>query len=362
LSDDLSAWLAFVVAFAAAAGLVPVAVRVAWRVGFLDTPMAHKSHGWPTPYLGGVAVVGATLLGGITLGGYNSTIAWITGGAIVMCVVGTMDDKWMLGPVVRLAVEVGLGAALWTQGLGWSAFNSDILSLALTMVWIVGIVNAFNLMDNLDGAAGSVGTICAAGGGGIALLYSGGDLAALAFALSGACAGFLLYNLRRPSRIFLGDGGSMPIGFLLAAMLMVLTHHLDGLGAAAVVAAAPVVGLPVLDTTMVMVSRARRGIPLFSGGRDHLTHRLLGSLGTPGTVAAALAIGQAVLCALGIALFDASETVVIATGIAYVLLGSLVILVLDLNPLFRPDPRPPDQLRPSPTLGEPARQESAGSS
>jgi len=359
LSEELTAVVGFVLAFAAVMAVVPVAITVAWRIRFLDTPLAHKVHARPTPYLGGAAVITAALPVAVLLAGADSTVAWILGGAIVMCVVGTIDDRRVLGPAIRLAVEIGFGTALWAEGLGWSAFNSDIASLALTIVWIVGLVNAFNLMDNLDGAAGTMGMICAAGAGLAALMFGGANVAALAFALSGACAGFLVYNLRRPARIFLGDGGSMPIGFVVAAILMAVTHHVGGLGAAAVVAAAPLVGLPILDTTLVMVSRGRRGIALFSGGRDHLTHRLLRRLGTPRRVALALAICQAALCAVGLALLGATGTAVIASGCAYITLGSIAIMVLDLTPSFRPDLRPRDKIASSGTLVEPARQESA---
>ena len=249
---------------------------------------------------------------------------------------------------------------LWAVGFGWSAFNSDIASLALSVVWVVGLVNAFNLMDNLDGAAGSVGLVCAAGAGGVALVYGSIAMAALAFALSGALAGFLLYNLRRPSRIFLGDGGSMPVGFVIAAVLMAASRDVGGLGAAAVVAVAPIVGLPILDTTLVMVSRARRGAPLFSGGQDHLTHRLLSRLGTPRRVALALALAQAALCAIGLGLLGASEAVVITVGFAYIGLGALAIMVLDLSPSLRPDVLTrAERAAARAALRKPARQESA---
>jgi len=360
LSDGVTAALAFVFAFAVAATLTPVAISVAWRVGFLDTPVGHKRHDRATPYLGGAAVVLAALPVAVLLGGVDAAAAWILGGAVLMTVVGTIDDRRMLGPLARLAIEAGLGVLLWAVGFGWSAFNSDIASLALSVVWVVGLVNAFNLMDNLDGAAGSVGLVCAAGAGGVALVYGSIAMAGLAFALSGALAGFLLYNLRRPSRIFLGDGGSMPVGFVIAAVLMAVSHNVGGLGAAAVVAVAPIVGLPILDTTLVMVSRARRGAPLLSGGQDHLTHRLLSRLGTPRRVALALALAQAALCAIGLGLLGASGAVVIAIGIAYIGLGALAIMVLDLSPSLRPAVLTrAERAAARAALRKPARQESA---
>jgi UDP-GlcNAc:undecaprenyl-phosphate GlcNAc-1-phosphate transferase len=358
LTEEASAFLAFLLAFAGATLVVPVAISTAWRIDFLDTPSGHKRHDRATPYLGGSAVVAAALPVAIVLGGVDQGVAWILGGAVLMAVVGTIDDRRMLGPLLRLSLEVGLAIVLWAEGLGWSAFNSDIASLGLTIVWIVGLINAFNLMDNLDGAIGTVGMICAAGAGGVAIVYGGVAMAALAFALSGALAGFLIYNLSRPSRIFLGDGGSMPVGFVIAAVLMAVSRNVGGLGAAAVVAVAPIVGLPILDTTLVMVSRTRRGVALLSGGRDHLTHRLLGRLGTPLRVALALGIAQAALCAVGLGLLGSSEIVVISVGIAYIGLGSLAIMVLDLSPTLRPDVVA-RQRSVRPRLTNTARQESA---
>jgi UDP-GlcNAc:undecaprenyl-phosphate/decaprenyl-phosphate GlcNAc-1-phosphate transferase len=359
LTEEVTALVAFLFAFAGATLTVPVAISVAWRIDFLDMPTGHKRHDRATPYLGGAAVVAAALPVAIVLGGVDEAVAWIVGGAVLMAIVGTVDDRRMLGPLLRLALEVGLGVVLWAEGLGWSAFNSDIASLALTIFWIVGLVNAFNLMDNLDGATGTVGMVCAAGAGGVAVVYGSAAMAGLAFALSGALAGFLIYNLSRPSRIFLGDGGSMPVGFVIAAVLMAVSHNVGGLGAAAVVAVAPIVGLPILDTTLVMVSRARRGVPLFSGGRDHLTHRLLSRLRTPREVALVLATAQTALCATGLGLLGSSEIVVIAVGISYIALGSVAIMVLDLSPTLRPDIAARAERAAGPALTEPARQESA---
>ncbi len=145
-------------------------------------------------------------------------------------------------------------------------------------------MNAFNLMDNLDGATGTVTAVAASGIGALAATGSAWALGAMALALAGACAGFLPYNLAKPARIFLGDGGSMPIGLIISALIMAMTP-VGELGEVMVPIAVVLVGLPALDTALVIVSRRRRGVSVFSGGRDHLTHRLLAKLGTPRRVA-----------------------------------------------------------------------------
>lgn len=155
-------------------------------------------------------------------------------------------------------------------------------------------------MDNLDGAASTVAGVSAAGIGVLALIDRRLALAAVAFALCGACVGFLRYNLARPARIFLGDGGSMPLGMLIATLAMAACHGV-GLGTSGPLAAALLVGLPIFDTTLVSVSRWRRHVPLLTGGRDHLTHRILARAGSARSVACCLVFLQTLLCAAAIA-------------------------------------------------------------
>jgi UDP-GlcNAc:undecaprenyl-phosphate GlcNAc-1-phosphate transferase len=219
----------------------------------------------------------------------------------------------------------------------------------------VGIVNAFNLMDNLDGAAGTVGGVSATGVGVLAATQGEMAIAATAFAVAGACAGFLRFNLARPSRVFLGDGGSMPLGFLLAASVTAIPAT-EGFGTAAVFAVVPLVGLAVLDTTLVVVSRVRRGIGVLTGGRDHLTHRLLTLLGSPQMVALTLAAAQATLCFLGFLLFDSTIVTVFTAATAYVLLGAATIAALEW-PYVRAEARAAAEAALSPALA-PAQQES----
>src|SRR5207248_11415996 len=154
---------------------------------------------------------------------------------------------------------------------------------ALTVASVVIAVNAFNLMDNIDGACGSVTAVACAGTGALAAIKGEWTIAALAFALSGACAGFLPFNLAGPARIFLGDGGSMPAGFLVAALVMATAWHGRG-GDPAVVVGALLAGLPIFDAALVSYARIRRGVSVMTGGRDHLTHRLLLHLRSPRAV------------------------------------------------------------------------------
>lgn len=337
--DELRLALAFAVGSGAALIIVPVAIRIAWRTDFLDRPVGYKKHARPTPCLGGPAVMLAFLPASLLLGGGASQFGVIVVCALGLSLVGAVDDRVGLGPLVRILAEIAAATALWSAGLAWYVSQSEMVNLAAAIFWVVGVVNAFNLMDNLDGAAGTVGGVSAAGAGALAAVEGDLLLAALAFSLSGACAGFLPFNLAQPARVFLGDGGSMPVGFVVAAVVMHISTH-AGLGEAVVVPAALFVGLPALDTGLVVVSRTRRGVAVLSGARDHLTHRLLGPLHTPRAVALALGLTQAALCLVGLALFQAAAAAVFAFGAIYFVLGCAAILALEAS--YGPEAAPAD--------------------
>ena len=310
----------------------PLAIRVARRIGFHDCPSGYKRHAGPTPYLGGAAVLLGFLGGAIPFAGGLSRFLPVLACAVALWAVGTLDDRRTVPPLRRVGAEVLAAAALWASGLGWTLFDSGVPDLVLTVVWVVGVVNAFNLMDNMDGAAGTVAAVSAAGTAGLALV--GGDpvLAGLALAMGGACAGFLRYNLAAPAaRIFLGDGGSMPIGLVVATAVMALPFQ-EELGWPTVLLGVLLVGLPVLDTTLVSLSRWRRGVPLWLGARDHLTHHLRESLPSARAIAGVLMLGQAALCGLAVVTHELGRSSVISAAAVCVVLGGLAVGALEFSP------------------------------
>ena len=350
MPDELRIGLAFVIGLALALVTVPVAIRLAWRLNFLDHPAGYKKHERATPYLGGLAVMLAFLPGALLLGGGIGEFSVIVLGAVGLSVVGTIDDKVGLGPMVRVLAAIAAAVALWDLGLSFDVSRSGAVDLLIAIFWVVGLVNAFNLMDNLDGATGTLGAVSAAGAGALAVTQNEPLLAALAFSLAGACAGFLPYNLSRPARVFLGDGGSMPVGFVVAAVVMAVSAN-PQLGQAVVLATVPFVGIVAVDTALVVISRIRRGVSVFTGGRDHLTHRLLHWLGTPRTVAIVLGCTQAVLSLVGLALFQAPEATVLGGAGVYIALGLTAIAALELSYARVGAPVPP--------VAAPAQQEPA---
>jgi len=320
--------MSLVVGATTAFATMPIARRVAWHTGFLDQPVGYKKHGRATPYLGGVAVLLAFVVAAVSFGEGSGRFLPVVLYAVGLCVVGTVDDRVNLSPWIRLGATVAAGVGLWVGDLGWNVFAGSGLDFVLTVVWVLGLVNAFNLMDNLDGAAGSVTVAAAVGIGAFALLNDDVALAAAAFGLVGACLGFLRFNLARPARIFLGDGGSMSIGFIVAA-LVIAAPPVEDLGRGSVLVAALLVGLVILDTTLVTISRRRRGRPLMTGGRDHLTHRMLDVVGSARGVAGTLAAVQLSLCALALAASGLGRTAVLWIAAAAVIAGIGAIAALE---------------------------------
>jgi UDP-GlcNAc:undecaprenyl-phosphate/decaprenyl-phosphate GlcNAc-1-phosphate transferase len=334
MSADLRAAAVFVLAAVVVLLVTPLAIKAAVRLRLLDAPVGYKTHTRATPYLGGAAIMMGISIGTLMLSGSRPGIwdnhAWaVVVCALVLLALGTIDDRTNLPVALRVAVEVALAVALYHLGHGWQIFHIGALNLGLTIVWVVGVVNAFNLMDNMDGAAASVAAVSAIGAGALAIISGKYTWAPLCFATAGACVGFLPYNLARPARIFMGDGGSLPIGLIVAAMTMSVVRDGYPLGPTGVVVAALLVGLVILDTTLVTYSRARGGRPVFSGGRDHLTHRVADRLGSPRAVAATLALTQVLVCAVTIAVARAGVGWVLLAGGTCVAFGAALIWQLE---------------------------------
>lgn len=287
----LQSLAAFVVAGLISVVLTPLAIRAALRLGVLDRPGEHKSHATPTPYLGGVAIVLAVTLSialaAVVRGETVSTLTQLLGIlaiALVMAATGLLDDLRGLPVVLRFAIQLLAGIGLWQLDVRVDLTGDPRIDLPLTVLWTVGITNALNLLDNMDGLSASTATIGSLWFGAIAMINGQFLVAALAFAVAGGAAGFLRDN-RPPARIYMGDAGSLFLGVMLASLGMLLDLDRGAL----VTAAVPVLILtiPVLDTALVTVARIRHGISPFQGGRDHTSHRLV-RVGLPVPIAVSL--------------------------------------------------------------------------
>ncbi|MBD2665357.1 glycosyl transferase, family 4, conserved region [Richelia sinica FACHB-800] len=283
-------WLAvvftFILAWLVTWFLIPTVRKFALRVGWADQPNARRLNREPLPNAGGLAIyagviaalVLASLLRPIELQGVLVQVLTILLGGSILVLVGFIDDQFGLPPSVRLWAQVTTALLLVANGISIKvAFGTPIdslLSMALTVLWVVGITNAINLMDGMDGLAGGISFITAMSLLGVSAQFDNRAAATLVLAaLAGAALGFLRHNFH-PSRIIMGDAGAYFFGYVLAA-----TSILGKLQQNTVYALVPTVLfllLPVLDTTQVFIRRLLAGKnPLSTPGKDHLHHRLL---------------------------------------------------------------------------------------
>lgn len=269
--------------------LTPLALRVALRRQILDEPGGHKSHSSPVPYLGGTAIVTAFALvvGAGSLirppeSGRNELLV-ILGLAVVLALMGLVDDLRNLNPWFRLAVQFGAAIGVAMTGAGVTMFEWEPLNTAATVIWVVGITNAFNLLDNMDGLSAGVASIAAGWFFVIAAINGQFLVAGLAVGLAGCALGFLRHNFH-PARIYMGDAGSLFLGFMLAVIGLRL--RFDGPMEVTFMVPVLVLGVAIFDTTLVTVTRLLHRRSPLSGGRDHTSHRLVFvGIPVPATVA-----------------------------------------------------------------------------
>ncbi|KAB8144023.1 undecaprenyl/decaprenyl-phosphate alpha-N-acetylglucosaminyl 1-phosphate transferase [Chloroflexia bacterium SDU3-3] len=254
----------------------PLARRVALHTGVVDAPNARKVHTSPVPLLGGAAIYVGFLLALLIFGErfYIRELVSILLGATLVSLFGLMDDRWGLHAYLKLGIQVLAGCILIISGVQVRLFAEAWQNWAITIVWVVGITNAMNLLDNMDGLSAGITTVAAAFFLLLAALSGQALVGAMAAALVGACVGFLRYNLN-PATIFMGDTGSLFLGFVLAALGIKLRFPSNVPWITWLVPLC-VLALPIFDTSLVFVSRLRRGKnPLTTPGKDHLSHRLV---------------------------------------------------------------------------------------
>ena len=257
-----------------AIGGTPLVRYAALKLGILDNPSARKIHSAPVPLMGGAAIYVA-FIAALALWGERSYVNEVVGifvGATLVSIVGALDDSRGMGSYLKLLFQLAAAFILILSGVQVRLFHG-VLDIALTLLWVVGITNAFNLLDNMDGLSSGVATIAAAFFTLLAAMSDQYLVGTLAAALFGACIGFLVYNWN-PAQVFMGDTGSLFLGFLLAAVGIKLRFPANS---ASITWMIPilVLALPVFDTTLVFFSRLRRGNnPLTTAGKDHVSHRL----------------------------------------------------------------------------------------
>ena len=275
--------LAFFIALFASLALVIPVRALALRVGMVDLPGPRKVHLTPIPLLGGLAMYVAVVIA--VLFAFNDPareqIVGILVGATLVAGVGILDDRGLLHHQIKLFVGMPLAAAiLLMSGIHAQVFSvllvghsGYILDAALTVVWVVGITASFSILDHMDGLCAGIAAMASVFFAMLAYLNGQTLVTTLAAAVLGAATGFLRWNFK-PAKIFMGDGGAMFLGFLMATLgLKLRLEHSTPL--ASWLAPILILGVTIFDTTLVTISRSRRGLlPFATPGKDHAAHRL----------------------------------------------------------------------------------------
>jgi UDP-GlcNAc:undecaprenyl-phosphate GlcNAc-1-phosphate transferase len=274
----------------AAAAAIPAAAAVIWFLlrsrlaqRVVAAPTGQRWHTTVTPSLGGVGLflglaagIGTAVAAGAVHG--SQELLGVLGGCALLFAAGLADDLFTLPPVAKLGAQLGASAIVLAAGLKVQIVSNDVLGVAIALVWLVGVTNAFNLLDNMDGLAATLA--------GIAAVFFAIDattqhpnrvVLVLALSVAFACLGFLPFNLRpgRPAAIFMGDSGSQVLGFALASLGLAASWKTAGTTVATLLLPILVLAVPILDTTLVTVIRLLEGRSIAQGGRDHTSHRLV---------------------------------------------------------------------------------------
>ena len=268
----------------------PVTVAVLWALlrtplggRLVAVPSGERWHEHETPTFGGVGIfVGFAAAVGLALAigavEWSGELGGILVGAALLFTAGLLDDLRHLSPLAKLAVQVAAAVIALASGLQVEIVENDVLARGIGVLWLVGITNAFNLLDNMDGLAATLAAIaCAYFAIDAVTEHSSETVLVLSLALGLACVGFLPFNLRpgRAAAVFMGDSGSQVLGFALASFALASSWTVAGTTVATVLLPLLILAIPILDTTLVTLVRLAQRRPVSQGGRDHTSHRLV---------------------------------------------------------------------------------------
>lgn len=279
--------LTLATAFFLSLALTPVVRTIARRQNWLAQPNQDRWHKKPTAMMGGIAIFCSVLLPSIFMFDFNEitrgflpdsevrpygAVALL--GISLLFIIGVIDDFLHIKPYTKLIGQIIVASLVAFFGFRLYWFTSLTLDTMVTLVWIIGITNAFNLLDNMDGLCAGAGLICAAAIGFMLIPANSSEPMVFAAIVAGALAGFLVYNFN-PASIFMGDCGSLPIGFSIAMLTLFYTENTTSNGLSGVAVPMLVVMVPIFDTTLVTIIRLLSGRKASMGGKDHTSHRLV---------------------------------------------------------------------------------------
>ena len=266
-----------------AAAVIWLLLRSRLTQRLVATPRADRWHATATPTFGGVGIFAGFVVavGAAAASGYvdlNWSLLAVVGGCGILFAAGLIDDLFSLPPLAKLGLQVAAAVLVLAAGFTVRSIGNDIVAGIVAVIWLIGMTNAFNLLDNMDGLAGSLGAIAAAFFAVDALTEHPSEVnLVISLALLAGILGFLPFNLRPRSRaaVFMGDSGSQMLGFTLATLGLVTSHKVASTTVATLLLPILILAVPILDTTLVTVIRVLERRPISQGGRDHTSHRLV---------------------------------------------------------------------------------------
>ena len=277
---DIKLLLAFIISMATAIAVTPLVIKLAHKIGAVDKPSERKVHQNVMPRLGGLAIFIAVIAGYFVAGLYEAKITGIMVGALIIIVLGIIDDKYEISAKIKLLGQILAACAVMGSGLTIDVLNIPfigvfelgIFSYVITLFWILAITNAINLIDGLDGLSAGISSIVFAS---IAFLAFTGDkmlILTLSLILLGSTLGFLFHNFY-PAKIFMGDTGSMFLGYAISILSLLGLYKSVTLFS--FVVPIMILGVPIFDTSFAIIRRVVNRKPISVADKSHLHHRLL---------------------------------------------------------------------------------------
>ena len=330
-----------VIALPAAALAIAALLRSPLSRRVVAAPRGDRWHEQTTPAFGGIGIFTGLVLGtlvAMAAGAIepSAQVAGILGGATVLFVVGLVDDVHPLGVAPKLAAQFTAAGIALASGIRVDIVSDDVIAILLALVWIVAMTNAFNFLDNMDGLAATLAAIAL---GYVAIdagtVHENPTILVLATAGAAACAGFLPFNVRRgkPAAVFMGDSGSMVLGFVLATVTLLASWKQAGTAVATLLLPLLILAVPIVDTALVVVVRLLEGRPIYQGGRDHTSHRLVyyGLSERRALVLLALISASLGASSLGYTVIDNSRVTLVGVLLTFVLLVQFASFLADIE-------------------------------
>jgi UDP-GlcNAc:undecaprenyl-phosphate GlcNAc-1-phosphate transferase len=330
-----------VIALPAAALAIAALLRSPLTRRVMAAPRGDRWHERATPAIGGAGIFAGLVVGtlaAMAAGAIEPSahVAGVLGGAAVLFAVGLVDDIHSLGVPPKLAAQLAAAVIALAAGIRVDIVSDDVIAAVVAVVWIVGMTNAFNFLDNMDGLAATLAAIAL---GYLAIdaatVHENPTILVLAAAGAAACAGFLPFNIRRgkPAAVFMGDSGSQVLGYVLASVALLASWKQAGTAVATLLLPLLILAVPIVDTALVVIVRLLEGRPIYQGGRDHTSHRLVyyGLSERRALVLLALISASLGASSLGYNVVDNSRVTLVGVLLTFVLLVQFASFLADIE-------------------------------